>query len=275
MNNIHAAATLHNGVAMPWLGLGTFKSRDGEEVQQAIRWALEAGYRHIDTASIYGNEVGVGQAIRQSGVPRQEIFVTTKVWNSDQGFDQTLRAYDASLKRLGLDTVDLYLVHWPVVGKFRDTWKALEKLYADGRVRAIGVSNFLVHHLQELLRDAQVVPMVNQVEFHPFLRQPPLLDFCKQRRIQLEAWAPLFRGDVDKMAEFRALADKYRKTAAQLLLRWCLQHEVVTIPKSSNRERIRANAGLFDFQIDEADMRTLDALDRGQRLGPDPDNFNF
>jgi diketogulonate reductase-like aldo/keto reductase len=275
MTNIQAAATLHNGVAMPWLGLGTFKSRDGDEVRQAVRWALEAGYRHIDTASIYGNEAGVGQAVRESGLPRQDIFITTKVWNSDQGFDQTLRAHDASLRRLGLDYADLYLVHWPVAGRFRDTWNALEKLYADGRVRAIGVSNFLVHHLEELLADARVVPMVNQVEFHPFLRQPGLLEYCRRHRIQLEAWAPLFRGDVGKMKEFADLAGKYRKTAAQLLLRWCLQHEVVTIPKSANRERIRANADIFDFHLDDLDMAALDALDRGLRLGPDPDNFNF
>lgn len=275
IQSIRDSATLYNGVPMPWLGLGTFKSAMGGDVEQAVRWALELGYRHIDTATIYGNEAGIGQAIRQSGVPRQDLFITTKLWNSDQGFDATLRAYDASLKRLGLDYIDLYLVHWPVQGKFPDTWKALEKLYADKRVRAIGVSNFLVHHLKELLATAQVVPMVNQVEFHPFLLQPALLEYCRQQKIVVEAWGPLFRGDVGKMAEFQNLATKYGKSVPQLLLRWDLQHGVVTIPKSTKRERIQANAELFDFEISPEDMAAIDRLDRGLRIGPDPDNFNF
>lgn len=273
--SIRDAATLSNGVKMPWLGLGTWKSGEGGEVEQAIRWALELGYRHIDTARIYENETGVGRGIRESGVPREEIFVTTKVWNSDQGYDTTLRAFDASLERLGMESVDLYLVHWPVKGKYKETWRALESIYESGRARAIGVSNFLVHHLEDLLTSARIVPMVDQVEFHPRLVQPELLKFCREKNIVLEAWSPLLRGDLGSLGEVPAIAKRHGKTPAQVILRWDLQHGVVTIPKSTNRDRIAENAAIFDFELSPEEMSAIDRLDEGRRVGPDPDNFDF
>lgn len=267
--------TLANGVKMPCLGLGVFQVPDQQQAAQSVNWALQAGYRHIDTAAIYQNEEGVGQGLRDAGLPREEVFVTTKVWNADFGYDSTLKAYDESLRKLGLDYVDLYLVHWPVKGKYKDTWKALETLYKEGRVRAIGVSNFLVHQLQDLLQDANIVPMVNQVEFHPYLRQPELMDFCAQKGIQMEAWAPLMQGRFTEEPLLSTLAQKYGRTPAQILLRWDLQHGVVTIPKSVREARIRENAQVFDFALSAEDMSLLDALDKGERIGPDPDNFDF
>ena len=260
---------------MPWLGLGTFKSREGEEVERAVRYAIDRGYRHIDTATVYGNEAGVGRAVRDCSVAREDIFITTKVWNSDQGYDQTLAAFDQSLERLGMDYVDLYLVHWPVEKKFTETWRALEQLHRDGRAHAIGVSNFLIHHLRELLKSAQIVPMVNQIEFHPHLVQPKLLAFCRERKIQVEAWSPLMRGDIGKVPEIEELAGKYNKTPAQLVLRWNLQHQIVTIPKSVHAGRIAENADIFDFELSEEDMDSLDSLDRNRRIGPDPDKIDF
>jgi diketogulonate reductase-like aldo/keto reductase len=267
-------AVLHNGVRMPRLGLGVFKVKDGEEVANAVRFALEAGYRSIDTAKAYNNEEGVGRAIRSSGVPRSELFVTTKVWNSDQGYDSTLRAFEASRKRLGLDVIDLYLVHWPVKGKYMETYRALEKLYRDGAVRAIGVSNFQIHHLKDVLAEFEIKPMVNQVEYHPLLTQVEVREFCEREGIQLEAWSPLMQGHLD-VPEIRALAEKHGKTPAQVVLRWDLQHGVVTIPKSTNAFRIRENADVFDFELTEEDMKVLDGLNRNRRFGSDPDNFNF
>ena len=275
VHSIKECAVLANGRRMPWLGLGTFKSREGEEVERAVRHALDLGYRHIDTASIYGNEAGVGRAVHDSSVAREDIFITTKVWNSDQGYEPTLAAFDQSLERLGMDYVDLYLVHWPVEKKFTETWRALEQLHRDGRARAIGVSNFLIHHLRELLKTAQIVPMVNQIEFHPHLVQPKLLAFCRERKIQVEAWSPLMRGDIGKVPEIEELAGKYNKTPAQLVLRWNLQHQIVTIPKSVNAERIAENANIFDFELSEEDMDSLDSLDRNRRIGPDPDKIDF
>jgi len=273
--SIQDKAVLHNGVEMPWLGLGVFRAEEGPEVRQAVEWALELGYRSIDTASIYGNEQGVGEGIRASGVPRSEIFVTTKVWNSDQGHDLALAAFDESLRKLGLDYLDLYLIHWPVRGKFSQTWKALESLYKDGRVRAIGVSNFLVHHLDALLQETELMPMVNQVEFHPRLLQPELLNYCRENKIQLEAWSPIMKGRVTELPELVTMAKKYDKTPAQIVLRWDLEHGVVTIPKSVHKERIEENAQIFDFQLSPEDVAAIDTLDRGERLGPDPDNFDF
>jgi methylglyoxal/glyoxal reductase len=270
--------TLHNGVKMPLLGLGTFQLPEGKPVEQSVRWALEAGYRHIDTATIYQNERGVGRAIRDSGVPREQVFVTTKVWNDDvrQGHDAVLRAIDASLRRLEMEYVDLYLVHWPVKGRFTEAWRALEKLYADGRAKAIGVSNFLVHHLEELLAGGpKVVPMVNQVEFHPLLVQKDLLEFDRTHRIQHEAWSPLIKGRAAEIDLIQQIAHRHGKTPAQVVLRWCLQHRVVTIPKSSHRERILENADLYDFELTRQEMQQIDALDEGRRVGADPDNFSF
>ena len=275
ITNLQGTYRLHNGVEMPYFGLGVYLSKDGQEVINAIKWAVDAGYRHIDTASIYKNEEGVGIGVKEASVAREELFVVSKVWNSDQGYESTLKAFDDSLKRLGMDYLDLYLIHWPVEGKYKETWRALEKLYAEGRVRAIGVSNFLQHHLEDLMADAEVVPMVNQMEFHPYLVQQELLDFCNKNTIQYEAWSPMMQGKIFGMDAFEALAKKYNKTIAQIVLRWDLQKGVVTIPKSTKKERIESNAAIFDFEITQEDMELLDAMDRQQRFGPDPDTFDF
>lgn len=271
------STVLHNGVKMPWFGLGVYKAEEGEQVKEAVKTALKLGYRSIDTAALYGNEVGVGEAIRESGVPREEIFVTTKVWNTDQGYDSTLQAFETSRQKLGLDVIDLYLIHWPGQDKARRkaTWRALETLYKEGRVRAIGVSNFHVHHLQDLLVDCEIKPMVNQVEYHPRLTQKELLAFCKEQGIQLEAWSPLMRGQLMDEATITELAAKHGKTPAQIILRWDLQHGVVTIPKSVREARIAENADVFDFELSAEDMEKIDALNQDHRVGPDPDTLSF
>ncbi len=275
ITNIQGTFSLHNGVEMPYYGLGVYLSEDGQEVINAVKWALDAGYRHIDTAAVYKNEVGVGQGIRESAVDREDIFVVSKVWNSSQGYDSTLKAFDKSLKRLDMDYLDLFLVHWPVAGKYKDTWRALETLYKEKRVRSIGVSNFLQHHLEDLLTEAEIVPMVNQMEFHPFLVQQSLLDYCAEHKIQYEAWSPMMQGKIFGMDILKELSAKYNKTIAQIVLRWDLQKGVITIPKSSKKERILGNADIFDFELSSEDVAYLDSLDRGQRFGPDPDNFDF
>ena len=275
ITGINGTAELSNGVQMPYLGLGVYLAEDGNEVQQAIAHALNAGYRHIDTASFYGNEEGVGHAVTSSPVKRENIFVTSKIWNSDQGYENTLRAFDTSLKKLGMDYLDLYLVHWPVKGKYKETWKAIEEIYQQGRVKAIGVSNFLQHHLEDLMQGCKVIPMVNQMEFHPYLVQQGLLDFCSQHGIQYEAWSPLMKGQIFEVPKLRELAEKYGKTVVQIVLRWNLQKGVVTIPKSVKEERIVSNADIFDFELSSEDVAEIDALDREQRVGPDPDNFDF
>lgn len=275
ISDIQGTFTLHNGVAMPYLGLGTYQSDNDQEVIDAIKSALKIGYRHIDTASAYKNEEGVGTGIRESGVDRKDIFVTSKVWNSDQGYDATLTAFDESLDRLGLDYLDLYLIHWPVPGKYKETWRALERLYAEKRIRAIGVSNFLRHHLEEVLKDGEVVPMVNQMEFHPHLVQQELIDFCVKNKIQYESWSPFMQGKLFELDICSSLEKKYRKSAAQLILRWNLQKGVVAIPKSVHAKRITSNADIFDFELSQEDVSFLDSLENGQRTGPDPDNFDF
>ncbi len=275
ITDLKGTFTLNNGVEMPYFGLGVYLAETGGEVEQAIHWALEAGYRHIDTASIYRNEAGVGKALSESDVPRDEVFITTKVWNADQGFQSTLDAFQASMDRLQLDYLDLYLIHWPVAGKYKETWKALEQLYREGKVRAIGVSNFMIHHLKDLMEGADVVPMVNQMEFHPYLLRSDLREFCGQHNIQYEAWSPLMQGKAFDLPELKSLADKYGKSIAQLLLRWDLQKGVITIPKSTKQHRIVENSDIFDFEIASEDVAQLDAMDRDQRFGPDPDNFDF
>ncbi len=275
IGSIKDCALLNNGLEMPWLGFGVYQINDGQEVVQAVRNALEIGYRSIDTATVYGNEQGVGKAIRESGIPRENIFLTTKVWNDDQRGERTLAAFEESLKRLETEYVDLYLVHWPVKGCYQETWRAMEKIYQSGRAKAIGVSNFLVHHLEDILRDSQIVPSVNQVEFHPFLVQPELLRFCQNHKIQVEAWSPLMQGKIVTERVVQKLAENYHKTPAQIVLRWNLQHKVVTIPKSIRSNRIAENTQIFDFELSQADMNVLDALNEGKRVGPDPDSFDF
>ncbi|HJV46218.1 MAG TPA: aldo/keto reductase [Bacillota bacterium] len=260
---------------MPWFGLGVYKANEGEEVQLAVRSAIEIGYRSIDTAALYQNEQGVGQAIRDCEIPREQLFITTKVWNTDQGFETTLQAFEESRKKLGLDYIDLYLIHWPVKEKYVETWRALNKLYAEGLVRAIGVSNFQVHHIKDLMQHSEMIPMVNQIELHPRLTQKTLLDYCKEQQIQVEAWSPLMRGNLMANPTLEVIANKYKKSVAQVILRWDLEHQVVTIPKSVNPSRIIENANIFDFQLTHEDIEAIDALNLDQRVGPDPDNFSF
>lgn len=265
---------LSNGVKIPILGFGTFKVEDGKQTIDAVRTALEIGYRHIDAAAIYNNEDSVGQGIKESGVPREEIFLTSKVWNSDQGYENTLKAFETSLEKLGTDYLDLYLIHWPKELN-KETWRALEKLYKDGRVRAIGVCNFKEHHLEDLMEDAEIKPMVNQVEFHPQLSQPELLNYCKANNIQVVAWGPLMQGKIFKFQLLKELSEKYNKTIAQITLRWDIQKGVVTIPKSIDPARIKGNSEIFDFEITEEDMQRIASLNTGERIGPDPDKIDF
>ncbi|SED32960.1 Aldo/keto reductase [Amycolatopsis tolypomycina] len=267
---------LNNGVRMPQLGYGVFQVPD-DETATAVKAALDAGYRSIDTAAVYGNEKGVGQAIAESGIARDELFVTTKLWNSAQGYDSTLEAFDESMAKLGLEQLDLYLIHWPTPArdKFLDTWKAFEKLYTDGRVRAIGVSNFQPAHLERLLDNAEIAPAVNQVELHPYLQQRELREFDAKNGIATEAWSPLAKGGSllgdPVIAE---LAVKHSRTPAQIVLRWHLQLDNVVIPKSVTPSRIEENFDLFGFTLTEEEMESLTPLDRGERTGPDPDRFN-
>ncbi len=267
---IRSTVRLRGGVEMPVLGLGVYQSRPGAETREAVRMALAAGYRHVDTARVYGNESDVGNALAASGVPRGEVFVATKLWNADHGYDATLRACDASLERLGLEQVDLYLVHWPVERLRMATWRAMEKLRADGKARAVGVSNYTVTHLDELLAGAKEPPSVNQVELHPFLQQRELVEFCRRAGIQVEAYSPLVKGRrMDDPALLR-IARKHGRTPAQVLVRWSLEHGLVVIPKSVRPDRIRENADVFGFALDEEDLAALDDLEEGFRTSWDP-----
>ncbi|WP_374121025.1 aldo/keto reductase [Neobacillus sp. PS2-9] len=273
--NLQDTTTLSNGVKMPWFGLGVFKVEEGSEVVESVKAAIRNGYRSIDTAAIYQNEEGVGQAIRESGIAREELFVTSKVWNADLGYESTIAAYETSLKKLGLDYLDLYLIHWPVAGKYKEAWRALETLYKEGRVKAIGVSNFHVHHLEDVMKDAEIKPMVNQVEYHPRLAQKEVRAFCQEHGIQLEAWSPLMQGQLLDNEVLQGIAQKYNKSVAQVILRWDLQNGVVTIPKSTKEHRIIENSQVFDFKLTAEDMEAIDSLNQDQRVGPDPDNFDF
>jgi methylglyoxal/glyoxal reductase len=270
ITSLSKTITLHDGVEIPRVGLGVYQAARGAETQHAVREALRLGYRHIDTARVYRNEPDVGEAMRASGIARSEIFVTTKLWNDDHGYDAALQAFDASLKRLALDTIDLYLLHWPVPGKRLDSWRALERLYKEKRVRAIGVSNFMVHHLEELLAKAEVAPSVNQIEVSPFLQQPGVRAFCEKHQIAVEAYSPLTQGERLDHPDVVEVAKRVSRTPAQVLLRWGLQHGMIVLPKSVRAERIAENAALFDFELDAAAMAILDSLEEGLVMGWDP-----
>jgi len=267
--------TLNNGVEMPQVGFGVFQVPN-EETTAAVSAALKAGYRSIDTAAIYGNEEGVGKALAQSGFAREELFITSKIWISDMGYEQTLEAFDASLERLGLDYLDLFLIHWPAPEKdlYVETWRALEKLYAEKKIRAIGVSNFQPAHLDKLIAEGTIVPAVNQVELHPALQNREVIAFNAEHGIATEAWSPLAQGAMLTDETILAIADANKVTAAQVILRWHLQQGRVIIPKSVTESRIIANLDLFGFELTSDELDSIDALDRGGRTGPNPDTFN-
>jgi len=273
--DLSSGLKLNNGVEVPYLGLGTFLSKDGQETYDAVKWALEIGYRHIDTAMIYGNEASVGKALKDSGIPRKEIFVTTKLWNEDMRQDNQLNAIDDSLKLLGLDYVDLYLIHWPVKGKYIESWKKMEEIYKSGKARAVGISNFNIHHIEDILAVSDLVPAVNQCECSPELTQVELADYCKQKGIQFEPWAPLGKAEILKRPEIVTMAGKYAKTPAQIVLRWGLQRGFINIPKSVNKPRLEENSKIFDFELADADFKELFTLNIDKRHGPDPETFDF
>lgn len=269
--------TLNNGIKIPSIGLGVFRVEDAKTAQETVEMALSVGYRHIDTAMIYGNEEAVGQAIKNSGIYREDIFVTTKLWNDDQRSGKVDEAIDASLKRLGLDYIDLYLVHWPVKDTYVQVWKKMEKVYTEGKTRAIGVSNYQIHHLEDLLKDAEFVPAVNQFECYPYLTQEPLVKFCKEKGIHPEAWGPLGAGKSDILSNsvITQIAEKYGKTSAQIVLRWHLDRGFIVIPKSVRKERQIENFNIMDFRLTDEEVQSISALNKDKRLGADPDNFNF
>lgn len=268
--NINYKIQMNNGLNIPQFGLGVYLTKSGSECLNAVRWALETGYRLVDTARIYGNEKEVGEAVRNSGIRREEIFITTKLWNDDHGYDSALKAFDKSLKTLNTDYIDLYLIHWPVQGKRKDTWKAFEKIYESGYCKSIGVSNYMVNHLEELFTYANVIPAVNQVEFSPYNYQKDLLSFCNDHKILLEAYSPLTRMKRLKDPKILPIAEKHNKTVAQVLIRWAIQHDLIVIPKSAHKERIIENSIVFDFELDDSDMKILDYLDEGYRVSWNP-----
>jgi len=270
----HTVHHLSNGQTIPALGFGTWELR-GETATQSVVDALECGYRLIDTARIYGNEKEVGEGIRASGLPREEIFVTTKLWNEDQGYDSTRRAFETSLKTLGFDYLDLYLIHWPATSRRNLSWRALVDLYKEGLIRSIGVSNYTVRHLTELSKDSEQLPIVNQVEFHPFIynQQKDLLNYCYDNKILVEAYSPLSRGTKSQNATVSKIAQKYKVKPTQILLRWCIQHGTVPLPRSSNKDHIRENFDVFSFELDPEDMSALNSISNGERVTWDPESM--
>jgi diketogulonate reductase-like aldo/keto reductase len=273
MNKLSETITLHNGVEIPKIGFGTFRIPDGKEVIDAVKTALQIGYRHIDTASAYNNETGIGKAIKESGIPRKDIFLVSKLKNSDQGYESTLNAFNDSINRLQVEYLDAYLIHWPKPLS-QDTWKAMEKLYKEGKIKAIGISNFMIHHLQSLLETCEIIPMVNQVELHPQFPQDELREFCSKHNIAIESWGPLMQGKIFGIELMKEFSAKYKKTIAQIALRWLYQLDIIAIPKSSNPERIKNNVDIFDFELSKDDMEKIKTL-KGDRIGPHPDKINF
>lgn len=265
---------LINEVKMPAIGIGTYKTGSNEETAQVVKFAIEAGYRHIDAAAFYGNEIGVGKGIKESGVKREDIFLVTKLWNDDHGYDKTMEALNKSLERLQVEYLDLYLIHWPTKLN-AETWRAFEELYESGKVKAIGVCNFKVGHLEELKESEKIMPMVNQVEVHPFNTRKKLWEYCKVNNIQMVAWSPISRGRVLTNELLISLSEKYNKTVTQVVLRWHIQNGIVPIPKSSNEGRIKANLKVFDFQISNEDMELIASLNEDKSVTTGPDNTTF
>nr|WP_307991826.1 aldo/keto reductase [uncultured Niameybacter sp.] len=282
-NKLSDTYILANGVHIPCVGFGTWQTPSGEVAVESVKSALKAGYVHIDTAACYGNEASVGEAIKASGIERERLFVTSKVWNTDRGYEKTLEAFETTMEKLQLDYLDLYLIHWPAIEKQfenwreinSDTWRALEKLYKDGHIKAIGVSNFLPHHLEALMEDAKIKPMVNQIEYHPGFTQKASVTFCKEHGILVEAWSPLGTGNVLNNETLIEIASKYNKSVAQLCIRWVLQHGLLPLPKSVTESRIIENTYVFDFEISDEDMKTIDALPFCGGSGINPDEVTF
>ncbi|WP_203340938.1 aldo/keto reductase [Planococcus beijingensis] len=270
---INSTKTLHNGVEMPRFGLGVYKMTDKEAATEAMTTAIEAGYKAIDTATIYDNEVEVGEAVRNSSVNREDLFITSKVWNTDQGYDETLRAFEASLKRLGFDYLDLYLTHWAIEGKYVDTYRAIQRLYDEKLVRSIGVSNHQQHHLEKILATANTKPMVNQIELHPQLTQKPLREYCAANDIAITSWSPLARGRLLEDRVLAKIAATHGKTIAQIVIRWHLQSDLIVIPKSVTPSRIKENAQVFDFSLTQEEMKMIDGLNQDWRSGTHPDKI--
>ncbi|MFZ2150341.1 MAG: aldo/keto reductase [Minisyncoccia bacterium] len=279
--NLKSRVTLNNGSTMPIIGIGTFRTEEGDPVINEVKWAIEAGYRLIDTAKLYDNEKGVGKAIKESGIPREELFITTKLGNSDQGYESTLKAIDTSLEKLGFAYVDLYLIHWPTadperkvsINKREETWRAMEEIYKSGKAKAIGVSNYTIAHLKEMKGYATVPPAVDQVEFHPFLFQKELLEYCQANNIRLQAHSPLASGDISRNILISEIAKKHGKSNAQVLIRWSVQHRLIPIPKSTHKERIEENIGIFDFELSEDEMEKINGLNENLHVRTDPTNL--
>ncbi|WP_077622607.1 aldo/keto reductase [Sediminibacillus massiliensis] len=270
---------LNNGMKMPEIGYGVFRVEEGNALEEAVVTAIRSGYRSIDTAAIYGNEKSVGTGIRhaieEGIVTREDLFVTSKLWNDNLSYEETIKEYEQTLEKMGLDYLDLYLIHWPGKNKYLEPWKALELLYKEGRVKSIGVSNFQVHHLEDLLNNTEITPVINQIEFHPKLTQEQVRDFCREHNIQVEAWSPLMNAELLNNVTVLEIAADHRKSAAQIILRWDLQHGVITIPKSMTPSRIKENINLYDFSLTDEEMARLDALNSNLRSGPHPDEFDF
>jgi diketogulonate reductase-like aldo/keto reductase len=283
MKNIIGSYELYNGVKIPVIGFGTWQIPEGEEVISSVSEAIKCGYTHIDTASAYYNETGVGEAIRKCGIPREELFITTKLWNTEQGYESTLDSFEQSMGRLGLDYLDLFLIHWPVTYIFeneypkrmKDTWRAFEELYRAKKVRAIGVSNFLIHHIETLMEDATILPMVNQLEIHPGYNQKEIVKYCFGRGIVVESWSPLACGRIFEDSDMKKIVEKYEKSVAQVVLRWHLQNNLLPLPKSTKAERIAENINIFDFELEEKDVAFINDLPERYFSGYHPDNVSF